>query len=50
MHTKNKVHVSVIKVTDGNENPNSEPPTEEEGVIEPRSTTGQKIKDTFYLS
>ena len=50
MHTKNKVHVSVIQVRDGNEIPNSEPPTEEEGVIEPRSTTGQKFKDTFYLS
>ena len=42
MHTKNKVHVSVIQVRDGNEIPNSEPPTEEEGVIEPRSTTGKK--------
>ena len=50
MSTKNKVHVSVIQVKDGNKNPNSEPLTEEQGIIEPRSTTGQKIKYTFYLS
>ena len=42
MHTKNKVHGSVIQVKDGNENPNSGTPTEEVGVIEPRSTTGKK--------
>ena len=43
MPPKNKVHVSVIQVQEANENTISEPPVEEEEIIEP-TPSGQITK------
>ena len=49
MPPKNKVHVSVIQVRVVNENPISEAPVEEEeGIVEPTLTTGQKTNSIPY--